>query len=316
MTRFQGLLSLALILMLGAEGYAQNQSSIPMQRNSYGLYTLETHAGRSVLFSGNPDADPVPFIIDTGASHTAAPRLIAQQLADQQVITLDQVAHGITGQFDTDLIFVEHLDYGLGPRVIEVAVFEDAFGSVMSAAGLLGANAFTTEIIQLDFPRARLELLPQRVSLSTTALSVQDGLVMGVGQVRGVNAPVRVLVDTGATASIVNTAFMRARAGPQSSTSMEIEGVSGDSRAVGEVRRMFSRFRVDDLCIGLFEITVSDVYAFEHHGWAEEPAIILGMDVLQHAVIRIDYGSGGVALQGFDRMACPGSRTHASLSPR
>ena len=110
MTRSQGLFSLALSLMLGAEGYAQHQSSIPMQRNSYGLYTLETHVGRSVLFSGNPDADPVPFIIDTGASHTAAPRLIAQQLADQQVITLDQVAHGITGQFDTDLIFVEHLD--------------------------------------------------------------------------------------------------------------------------------------------------------------------------------------------------------------
>ncbi|HCR66480.1 MAG TPA: hypothetical protein DIW38_08205, partial [Oceanicaulis sp.] len=101
MTRFQGLFSLALSLMLSAEGYAQHQSSIPMQRNSFGLYTLETHVGRSVLFSGNPDADPVPFIIDTGASHTAAPRLIAQQLADQQVITLDQVAHGITGQFDT-----------------------------------------------------------------------------------------------------------------------------------------------------------------------------------------------------------------------
>ena len=62
MTRFQSLLSLALILMIGADGYAQNHPSIPMQRNSYGLYTLETHVGRSVLFSGNPDADPVPFI--------------------------------------------------------------------------------------------------------------------------------------------------------------------------------------------------------------------------------------------------------------
>jgi hypothetical protein len=54
MTRFQSLLSLALILMIGADGYAQNHPSIPMQRNSYGLYTLETHVGRSVLFSRKP----------------------------------------------------------------------------------------------------------------------------------------------------------------------------------------------------------------------------------------------------------------------
>ena len=315
MTRFQGLLSLALTLMIGADGYAQNHPSIPMERNSYGLYTVETHVGRSVLFSGNPDADPVPFIIDTGASHTAAPRLIAQQLADQQVIRLDQVAHGMTGRFDTDLIFVEHLDYGLGPRVIEVAVFEEAFGSVMSAAGLLGANAFTTEIIRLDFTQGLLELLPDDTQLPLGALTLQDGLIMGVGQMRGVDAPVRVFVDTGASVSIANAALMGARGRTHTSGRVTLEGVSGGTEALGEIRHMFSRFRVDDLCIGLFEITVSDVYAFDHHGWAEEPAIILGMDVLQHAVISIDYGSGGVALQGFERMACPGARTHASLSP-
>ena len=308
------LFSLAISLMTGFAAQAQTQTSIPMEKNAYGLFTVQTHVGRSVLFSGDPEADPVPFIIDTGASHTAAPRLIAQQLADQQVITLDQVGHGVTGQFDTDLIFVERLDFGLGPRVIEVAVFEEAFGSVMSAAGLLGANAFKNEIIRLDFPRRRLELLPGRLTLSSDVLSVENGLVTGVGHVRGVDTPVRVLVDTGANASIVNTAFLSARDRRRLSATSEIGGVSGGSQAPGEVRRMFSRLRVDDLCIGLFQITVSDVYAFDYHGWSDQPAIILGMDVLQHAVISIDHGSGGVALQGFDEMACPGARNHTSLN--
>lgn len=315
MKTFQSLISLALMIMTSAGVRAQERVSIPMERNSYGLFTVETHVGRSVLFSGNPEADPVPFIIDTGASHTAAPRLIAQQLADQQVITLDQVAHGMTGRFDTDLIFVEHIDYGLGPRVIEVAVFEDAFGSVMSAAGLLGANAFTTEVIRLDFIHGQLELLPDNSDLTAGALSVQNGLVIGVGQISNVEAPIRVFIDTGAGSSIVNTALMRARGGPRTAAQMEIEGVSGGSRALGEVRRMFSRFRVDDLCISLFEITVSDVYFFEHLGWADEPAIILGMDVLQDAEISIDYGTGNVSLQGFGRKSCPDVRSHAGLSP-
>ncbi|WP_439635158.1 aspartyl protease family protein [Oceanicaulis sp.] len=316
MITFQSLVVLALTLMTGANAFAQDPVTVPMERNSYGLFTVETDVGRSVLFSGDPEADPVPFIIDTGASHTAAPRLIAQQLSEQQVISLDRVGHGMTGRFDTDLIFVEHLDYGLGPRVIEVAVFEEAFGSVMTAAGLLGANAFTTEVIRLDFTEGLLELLPDDTELQAGPLSLQNGLVMGVGQMRGVESPVRVFIDTGASASIVNTALANARGRTRSSGPVSIEGVSGGTQAQGEIRRLFSRFRVDDFCMGLFEITVSDLYAFDHRGWLDEPAIILGMDVLQYAAISIDYGSGRVRLQGFDGKACPTARTHASLSPR
>ena len=293
----------------------QPARSVPMEQNSYGLYTVPTNVGRQVLFSGDPEADPVPFIIDTAANHTAVPRLIAQQLVDQSLISLDEVGHGLTGQFDADLIFVDQLDFGLGPREVRVAVFEEAYGSVMSAAGLLGASAFTDDVIQIDFPGQRLNLLDVSFIRGAPDVRLSDGLIMGEGQVRGLDTPVRVLVDTGATASIVNSALVQARGGSRRIGDNAVSGVSGpDVRA--ETRRMFSRFRLDNLCIGLFEITVSDVYAFDNHGWSDQPAIILGMDVLRHAVITVDYGTGQVAIEGFDDFECPNARGGAGVSLR
>ncbi|WP_306016780.1 aspartyl protease family protein [Oceanicaulis sp. MMSF_3324] len=309
------LASLIVASLLGVQQSAPEIElrSTPLTLNNYGLYTVETSIGRQVLFSGDPEADPVPFIVDTAASHTAVPRLIAQQLVDNALISLDDIGHGLTGQFDTSLIFVDQLDFGLGPREVEVAVFEDAYGSVMSAAGLLGANAFPDEAIQIDFPSQRLTLLDSAFTNGSQDLWIRNGLIMGEANIRGVDEPVLVLVDTGATASIVNTALLEARNGSVRVGDNSVSGVSGPT-AQAEMRKWFSRFQLDNLCIRLFEITVSDVYAFDHHGWSDQPAIILGMDVLKDAMITVDYATGHVAMDGTDRYACSGRRDLVSLN--
>lgn len=279
------------------------QRSAPLQINIYGLYTVDVNVGRQVLFSGDPHAEPIPFIIDTGASHTAVPRLIAQQLVAQDQIELDLIGHGMSGQFDTDLIFVDQLDFGLGAREVEVAVFEEAFGSVMSAAGLLGANAFPEYAMQLDFPGQRLVQLPAPLIQGSPDLRVVNGLILGEARMRGVDQPVQVLVDTGATASIVNTALVDARGGTVRVRDSQVSDITRqDTQA--EVRKVFSRFRLDDLCIGLFEITVSDVYAFDNHGWSDQPAIILGMDVLENAIITVDHQTGQARIEGVENRSC------------
>lgn len=296
-------------------------ASIPLTENIFDLYTLETNVGRSVLFSGNPEADPVPFIIDTGANHTAVPRLIAEQLVSQQDISFDQIAHGMTGQFDTDLFFVDQLDFGLGPRTVEVAIFTEAYGAVMSAAGLLGANAFTDEIIELDFPGRSLNLLHPSTQVASGDLRLTEGLVRGQATLRGVEQPIHILIDTGATVSLVNSALLRAR-NTRSSVEgdISVEGVSGGVETSGELRRVFSRLQVDSFCIDLFQVTVADVYAFNVHGWMDEPAMILGMDVLRGGRLTLDYGRDQVMLSGQDNTACtrPSTRTPESdaQSPR
>ena len=285
---------------------ASAQTSIPMRENTYDLFVLETNVGRSVLFSGNPEADPVPFIVDTGANHTAVPRLIAEQLVSQNDIAFDQIAHGMTGPFDTDLFFVDQLDFGLGPRTVEVAIFTEAYGAVMSAAGLLGANAFTTEIIELDFPGRRLNLLPDSNGMRQSQdLRLVNGFVLGTGRIGGIENPIRIFIDTGASVSLVNSALLRAKTFRSPGTdTVAVEGVSGGAQTLGEVRRVFSRLQVDNFCVDLFQVTVADVYAFETHGWQNEPAIILGMDVLKDGRLTIDYARNQVALDGQSNTAC------------
>ena len=296
--------ALAASLITGIQSdSAPDERSTPLNINIYGLYTVDVNVGRQVLFSGDPHAEPIPFIVDTGASHTAVPRLIAQQLADQEQISLDLIGHGMTGQFDTDLLFVDQLDFGLGAREVEVAVFEEAFGSVMSAAGLLGANAFPDNAVQLDFPGLRLRQLPAPFTDGSPDLRVENGLILGEASIRGVSQPVHVLVDTGASASIVNSALVDARGGSVRISNTVVSDITSQDTP-GEVRKMFSRFQLDNLCIGLFEITVSDVYAFDNHGWTDQPAIILGMDVLKDAIITIDHRTGHVAIEGLDVRAC------------
>lgn len=58
--------------------------------------------------------------------------------------------------------------------------------------------------------------------------------------------------------------------------------------------RVFSRFRHDDMYIGLFD----------NHGWSHQPAIILGMDVLENAIITVDHQAGQARIEGVDNRSC------------
>jgi hypothetical protein len=283
-------------------------ATIPMQRNRDNLYTVDVSLGRSVSFLGNPQADRLPFIVDTGANRTGVPRAIANQLIADDDIILDQTAHAVTGPFDTGLFIVERLDFGLGPRQVELAVFDERDETVLSAAGILGSNAFREEIIVLDYPAAELRLMPQTASTPDMPLHFQDGLIAGEGRILGMSSPVRVFVDTGANASIVNSALVQRHRTARIGRTAVIGGVSSRIVARGELRRLFGGFEVSGLCAGAFQIAVSDVYFFDRLGLIDEPAILLGMDVLRHARITIDYGSGSARIEGVNNWRCQASQ--------
>lgn len=292
---------------LALSGQAQTpdvEASIPLIQNSYGLYTLDASVGQNLVFGGMPDADPVPFILDTGASHTTVPSLIAGQLVDPAVIDLDRIGHGTVGEFDTGLIPVNSFDFGFGPRRVDMAVVDSTNASVLTAAGLLGANAFNSEVVQLDFPASQLNLLSNVRLEGASDVRLRNGLVIGEAQVRGSVAPVKVIIDTGATASIANRYVARRPTGSVTIGNGIIDGVGGGRFERGEVRRFFPRLQVSNLCIRSFEITVADVFAFESQGWLEEPAMILGIDVLANSVITVDHATGNVRIDGQGRYAC------------
>jgi len=288
-----------------AQDLSYNDDIIPMRRNRYGLYIVDVSLGRQFLFSGNPNADPLPFIVDTGANKTAVPRLIAGQLIDEEDLQFNHVGHGMTEQFLTDLFFVDQLNFGWGERQIEVAVIEETYGSVLSAAGILGRNAFTEDRIEIDFPQRRITHFSDETVRMDLRLAPLTQIIKGHATFRNVSEPVHIMIDTGAQVSLVNTALANLRRTPSQRASINIGSVSSDSEVQSEERRFFGGMRMGEMCLGPFWVSVLDAYAFEAQGWENEPAIILGMDVLEHSTLKIDYETGAVALDGITDHICP-----------
>lgn len=277
---------------------------IPMRRNTHDLFVVDVSLGRQFLFSGDPDADPLPFIFDTGANKTAVPRLIASQLVSEDELDLTQIGHGMTETFLTDLFFVDNLNFGLGERTVDIAVISENFGSVLSAAGILGSNAFEGETLQVDFPSAQLSLMPDQIVRADLELDSETGLVLGIGRIRNIDQPIRIMIDTGAQVSLVNSALAALRRGQSRAANLEVTGVTEHASVQIEQRRLFSGLTVGEFCLDRFWISVADVYAFEAHGWTEQPAMILGMDVLRDARLTIDYAAGAVSLEGVTDFQC------------
>lgn len=287
-----------------AGGAQEALVTIPMQRDRDNRYTIDVSLGRTVTFLRNPEVDRLPFIVDTGANQTGVPRLIAYQLVTERDIIFDQTGHAVTGPFDTSLFVIDHLDFGLGPRQVEVAVFPEHEETVLRAAGILGSNAFRDETIVLDYPAEELRLIPRTASMAEMPLYFEDGLIVGEGRIRGVGEPVRVFVDTGANASIVNTALVRHHRAARLGIPINIGGVATRIVERGELRHLFGGLQISELCTGSFLITVSDIYFFDRLGLVDEPAILLGMDVLRNARMTIDYGSQSARIEGVDRWSC------------
>jgi hypothetical protein len=296
----------------GAEAPPAEPVTIPLKHNRRSLFTVDVSLGRQVLFSGDPDADPLPFIFDTGANRTAVPRLIAAQLTAEEDLEIDRIAHGMTGQFGTGLFFHDELDFGLGPQPMEIAVVSGAYGSIFSAAGILGSDVFADETILLNFPNEQLVVGLQDEVRSDLWFDHETGLIKGLARLRGRTEPVRLLLDTGAEVSLVNRALADLGRGRSPAQMDEVQGVDGDTGYVVEERRTFSGLEIGELCLGAFWISVADVYAFEFRDWLDEPAIIIGMDVLKDAQVRVDYGTGAVAIDGGADHQCRPSRADGS----
>jgi len=277
---------------------------IPLRRNSYELFTVNVSLGRQFLFSGNPNADPLPFIFDTGANKTAVPRLIASQLIDEDELEFDRVGHGMTEQFLTDLFFVDQLNFGWGDRSVDIAVIEESYGSILSAAGILGSNAFQSETLIVDFPGQKLMAAPDLTVRSDLRLDPNTRLILGEVRIRGIDAPVQVMIDTGSEVSLVNSALADLRRGPSRAADVTVSSVTDNSDVQAEERRVFGGLELGNLCMGAFWVTVLDAYVFQARGWQDQPAMVLGMDALKHTRLSINYDSGAVAVDAISDHVC------------
>jgi predicted aspartyl protease len=258
----------------------------------YAAPTLRDRIGRiwaPVLINGR---GPYRLVLDTGATHSA----IVAQVADSLGIPVADAATvrvtGVTGSAVVPSVAVNRLEVGdLSVDSTMLPVVADVFGG---AQGVLGTEGLSDKRILIDFGRDRVVISRSRGELDRKGFEtlplrqLREHLLALDVRVGGVRA--KAILDTGAQVSIGNNALRTAltRHGSTNVTKEEIEGVTLDV-ARGDMMEA-PPIDVGSLRFNGLYITYGDMYIFERWHLANEPTLVLGMDVLGTVdMLVIDY---------------------------
>jgi len=252
--------------------------------------TLRDSIGRiwaPVLINGQ---GPFRLVLDTGASKSALLPRVARAL-NVPMQSGKMRVHGVTGSTDVSMVAIQQLEVGeLLMGATTLPIVPDVFGG---ADGVLGNEALGDKRIYIDFRRDFIEIMMSRseragIGMTRIPLKLTRGKLLAF-KTRIGSVSTTAVIDTGAQRTLGNQALRtalnrRARPGDQE----EIIGVTldvakGDSIATPPIA--FGKATISGV-----RVTFTDTTIFEHWQLTNEPALLLGMDVLGLLdVLVIDY---------------------------
>ena len=257
--------------------------------------TTRDHIGRiwaPVTINGK---GPYRMVLDTGASRSA----IMQHVVDDARLPLETKPIQLRGVTGTRLVPAARArTLAFGDLLIEDAtlpIVPDAFGG---ADGVLGGEGLKDKRIAIEFRKDRITISRSHGKPAPPGFSV---VPFKYASNRGMRAMVMVgsirataLIDTGSQATVGNLALRQALARRRDPRDVFDSGVIG----VTEVLQHATRVRVPSIAAGKLlvqhaEIMFTDLQIFEHWRLTEEPALLIGMDVLGVVdALVIDYRRG------------------------
>lgn len=227
---------------------------------------------------------PFRLVLATGASHTALTPHLAEALGIQANPADTVMLHGATGSAAVPMVPVESLEIGdflMEPR--RLAVIPDALGG---ADGVLGIDGLADKRIHIDFRHDRITIMRSRNQragggYTTIPVSLLRGLLVVDASMGGV--PVKAIIDTGGQVTLGNQALRLALAerrgdGVQDGKLDQVFGSTLDMQ-VG-TRLETPALRLGTLMVRSPAMTFADFEIFKHWKLTEEPAMLIGMDVL------------------------------------
>jgi hypothetical protein len=245
--------------------------------------TLRDQIGRiwaPVFINGK---GPFKLVLDTGASHSGVTELVASTLR----IPLDRsppvLMHGVTGTDTVPSIRVATLSVGeLDVESELLPILPDAFGG---AQGILGSEGLANKRIFIDFRRDRILITYSRGERSARGFlavpfySVRGALIVIDVMIAGVRT--KAIIDTGGQVTIGNLA-------------LKAELMRGSGRGGGQVNAIQGAtldieqglltpappISVGRITIRDPRVTFADMAIFKQWRMVNEPALIIGMDVI------------------------------------
>ena len=245
-----------------------------------------------VLVNG---AGPFRLVLDTGASRSALTARVVEQLGIEYDPSRTVLLRGATGSVQVPHVPVETLEFGdllVEPK--RLPIVPDALGG---AEGVLGTDGLAGKRIRIDFRRDSITIRRSRkeraaIGYATIPVRFLRGRLLVVDAYIG-GVPVKAVIDTGGQATLGNEALRVALAEHRRRQQLDAlpDEVTGATLDV----QSGSRIATPSLALGEVMVrnpamTFADFEIFEHWKMTDEPAMLIGMDVLGLVdTLIIDY---------------------------
>ncbi len=240
---------------------------------------------------------PFRLVLATGASHSALTPHLVEALGIRADPSDTIMLHGATGSVAVPMVPIDTFE--IGELLMEpgrLAILPDALGG---ADGVLGMEELANKRIHIDFRHDRITIVRSRNQRAAGGLEtipvkfLHDRLLVVDAFMGGV--PVKAIIDTGGQSTLGNVALRLALAERR----QRHEQVGRLDQIIGSTLDMQVGTRLETPALALGKITVrnpamtfADFEIFKHWKLTEEPAMLIGMDVLGLLdTLIIDYRS-------------------------
>lgn len=226
---------------------------------------------------------PLRLVLDTGASRSALTPAALTKLGIRPDLDRTVLLRGTTGSARVPTVRVGQVEIGdlLAERQTMVVV-DDAFGG---ADGVLATTALRDRRILADFRRDRIEITRSNgerapPGFTTLRIKLLDQHVPWVEAMVG-GVRVKAVIDTGAQSTIGNLALRDALLAKRREVDPREEGVIGVTGDLQEGRSMTApAIQLERIMVRRARINFVDLHIFQRWQLRDEPAMLLGMDVI------------------------------------
>lgn len=248
--------------------------SLPLTQDNTQRLTL------AVMVNGQ---GPFDFLVDTGSDRTVISRELAARLGLPPGGRVR--IHESAGVDTVGTVLIDHLK--VGARDI-AHIQAPALGEAnLGAAGMLGVDALKDQHLVMDFKAMRLSTSPSRPEPIDPNTVVVLGhthygqLILTNSKIRGV--PVLVVLDSGSQVTVGNAALLRLLTGrslqarpPKTTVLVTVTG----RRQEVELDDI-AEAQVGGVIIRNMPLAFAQLHVFDRFGLTRQPALLLGMDVLE-----------------------------------
>ena len=275
---------------------AEYDNSLAIGGTDMKAHEVDTRLNVDVHVNGR---GPYRFVVDSGADTSVVGQRIARDL--QLPLGTPVILNGVTARNVVDSVKIAELSIGNSrvPNLELPALRESDVGS----DGLIGIDALNQQRLMMDFETHQVRVedasTPYRAhpgDIVVTAKRVQGQLILT--HVRAGKIDLDAVIDTGSEVTIGNSALREKLIGRRNVKfwTAEVTGVTGVTVPIQMT--YIERLQMGPVTLEYVPIAFADVPPFEMFGLADQPALMLGTDLLEKfRRVSLDFKARKVRFQ-------------------